>query len=557
MNGPRLSRARWLFLGAPAALLALGFVWYYGVEVPFWDEWDTPGRMLFQAAGGEITAGELWRQHNESRPVLPKLIVLLHAGVFGWKVKPFMVLSWVLSLAVFAALRRGVPGRRVPAGLLAVACAGLIFSPAQAESMLWGFQFTNLLPVLFVLLGLQVQNEVADLTRQYLLCAALALTATFAFTNGMVVWPLICPFFPALAARRLERRVLILTAGYLVVFGLTLALYFRGYVHPEGHPTREYVFAHPGIAASYFLAWLGGPLTRLGGAAIAPLPLAESVGAVILAGAALALGAGARRWRSLDARERLWLTLLAYGLISGGLTTLGRAGLGLELATSSRYSAFAMWVTVGILGWSATRLPRVAPVLAGGVIALLLPVWVGGTGLMSEMRRQRLAGAFALDLAALAPADPALATLHPDPARVRLRHARLLERGWSAPTWDLGWVPTAEVNPSDGGFYSWRETADGTVLVGWAADPRSREPLGAIFVFVRRGARRELLTGALVERARPDVVAALRSPAALHSGFEEHFPTPELFPGDELEVVGADLSARRLFRLNREPGSTR
>ena len=48
-------------------------VWKYSVNVPFMDEWDTPGRAFILSSQGQLTFEHLISQHNESRKFFPRL----------------------------------------------------------------------------------------------------------------------------------------------------------------------------------------------------------------------------------------------------------------------------------------------------------------------------------------------------------------------------------------------------------------------------------------------------------------------------------------------------
>ena len=75
-----------------ALLLAL-LVRRYGVNIPFGDDFDSPGRLFFDFLQGNFTWHSLWQQHNESRLVVPRLIWLVEAITVGWSTKHWMYAS--------------------------------------------------------------------------------------------------------------------------------------------------------------------------------------------------------------------------------------------------------------------------------------------------------------------------------------------------------------------------------------------------------------------------------------------------------------------------------
>jgi hypothetical protein len=66
MHALSFASACWLLLmGAVGpTLLALRFQKKHWINIPIWDEWDTPGKALLLDAQGAITWSDLFAQHN-------------------------------------------------------------------------------------------------------------------------------------------------------------------------------------------------------------------------------------------------------------------------------------------------------------------------------------------------------------------------------------------------------------------------------------------------------------------------------------------------------------
>ncbi|HZS38481.1 MAG TPA: hypothetical protein VFF06_16715, partial [Polyangia bacterium] len=58
----------------PAIALA-AFVWRFGVDVPYWDQWELVP-LLKGAHDGTLRAADFFALHNEHRLVVPRLIML-------------------------------------------------------------------------------------------------------------------------------------------------------------------------------------------------------------------------------------------------------------------------------------------------------------------------------------------------------------------------------------------------------------------------------------------------------------------------------------------------
>src|SRR5438128_514346 len=91
-----------LLAAAPAAVLA-ALVARYGVNVPVWDDWEHAA--LIEKARHGLTISDLLAQHNESRPAVGRIIVLLLAWTVGWNLKLQMAMSvlfaGVLSFSIY------------------------------------------------------------------------------------------------------------------------------------------------------------------------------------------------------------------------------------------------------------------------------------------------------------------------------------------------------------------------------------------------------------------------------------------------------------------------
>jgi hypothetical protein len=98
MSSPRPSRlvtvAQLLFNAAPAAIV-LGYLLTFGVNVPFWDQWDFVP-MLRRFYEGRLSFRELWEPYAEQRLLIPRVAMLLLARATGYDVVAEMLLSWVL-----------------------------------------------------------------------------------------------------------------------------------------------------------------------------------------------------------------------------------------------------------------------------------------------------------------------------------------------------------------------------------------------------------------------------------------------------------------------------
>ncbi len=434
---------RWL-LPLPA-LVALGLVFRFGVDVPYMDGWDTPGALLARATGHPLALADLVGQHNESRPAFPRMIFAALAWTVGWHAKLYMLLSWGCVAVTGWALQR-LAARRLHAGGWALGISfllqALLFSPIQHQNQLWGVQLVVYVPAACLATMLVLASTSRPLRVVFPACMALAFVATYSYANGMICWLLGCPA-PWLALRRRARgasetgdgSLALWTAAWALATLAVVGAYFHDYQTPAHHAGFAALWNEPARVAGFLLAWLGLPAHAIS----RDVAGAQAVGlALVVAGAAVLApplwrGIVRREWRLLSDLSP-WLVLLAYGAASGMVTAAGRSFLGMEAALSGRYASFAIWIPIGVLGamaasWPSegagrrTRAARNTLVVA--VASLAAWSWVRGVSLLPDHQHGREQTLLTLRFTEALPRNPLLAQVYPVPDVVRERAAIL------------------------------------------------------------------------------------------------------------------------------------
>jgi hypothetical protein len=323
----------------------------YGVDVPYWDQWEMA--LFFEKlARGSLTAADLFAQQNEYRQFFPNLLFVALGRLTFWNVKYEMHASLLLAcLVAWGVWRLGArtftdaPRRE----LLFLTASLFVFSSIQFENWLFGVQVVYFVPVACVVAGLVVAYSEKTGTRVALaVCACLSAVSTFSSANGLVCW-LVLP--PALLAARSQARTAARRWLPLWCAGVALcaAVYARGYHSPASHPGTSEVLRHPLDALVFFVALLGGPL------AVGPRPLTIVI-AVVVGACALAAYVFAcvylfkfRDEAALVRRATAWAALGAYSLGTAALVTAGRVGFGLSQSLTSRYTTFTLYMLVALV----------------------------------------------------------------------------------------------------------------------------------------------------------------------------------------------------------------
>ncbi|HEV2815384.1 MAG TPA: hypothetical protein VGW10_19160 [Solirubrobacteraceae bacterium] len=331
---------------APALTLAL--IATHGVNVPWYDQWFGLVPFLQEHQAGSLGAGELYAQHNEHRPVVPRTTQILLAQLTDWDIRAELALNFAVALATFVlvalALRRTL--ERAAFAIAGVVASIVLFSTSQWESWLWGWQLEWFLSSLAAIGACWSLTFLLERSRPAGLAvgAACAIVASFSLGHGTVVWPV------GLALLVLRGRPWRVWAALGV---LTFVAYYAEYIDPPFHPSKTVFLEQPLELARYVVLYVGSPFGHTAATgAVAGLGLV----ATFLAGAAYVVRH--RADRALLDRSSFWLATGAYALGAAAITGVARVGHGWQQAGSSRYATVGALFAVSTLALVFAIAPR-------------------------------------------------------------------------------------------------------------------------------------------------------------------------------------------------------
>ncbi len=360
-TSPRLAKKTFLYNASSilsyaillGGIITIVFSAYMAVvsysSLPYWDGWI---QIKFAAEGGNpFTLDWLWSQYNEHRMPISKLFLLadlywfharqvfLVSSIFVIQLLHLLVLSW--SMRVFGGWRGAL--WRTGVGLAAFC----LFCPSQWENLTWGMQVCFVLPGLFaslsfvgLLLYWQRSSERPSRPSSnwtyLLLSLAAALGATWSYVNGNLLWPL-------LLAAALLLRLRLAAVSYAIAGALSTAIYLQNYIRPSyavnSMKTPANMLKY--VAVYFGSSWVGSGRFR-------PAAVFGVAGLAVCLFLLLRLPSYIRSRRPLDVQ--LVLTLL-FSAGTGLTTAVGRSGLGVSQAFSSRYQTVSLlfWCSMGLL----------------------------------------------------------------------------------------------------------------------------------------------------------------------------------------------------------------
>ena len=335
--------ALWVVLPGVLILGLITFYFYYvlhfGVNVPWWDEWNFIP-ILHAMLTGHLTWNELWAQHNEDRILFPNLLELTLASVTHYNVLAELVASAALLTLTFAGFASLYIRHRLGSLWALVPVAALVYSPVQNYNTLSGFALLWFLALFGLAVALVSLDRLDGHWWLLPIAAGGATIASFSTLPGLLIWPAMLPYLVRVGSTWTQR-------GIWAILGVSAWIfYFMGLdLQPSaiGGSSTTF-FVHNPVAAAHYLVVLVG--------SVIPVPEGEatSIFGVII----LALTVTALTWCCTAGRMRrdpallFPLSLLLYGLLDETVTTVGRASFGVLEATSPRYTTFTLMLLVGI-----------------------------------------------------------------------------------------------------------------------------------------------------------------------------------------------------------------
>lgn len=202
------------------------YLWdHYALNIPKWDDHVFKATILNYAHADSFGAKiyELYRQHNEHRVALTRLVALMDFGLFGTLSYKHLMLFGNLALLVIGWLLVRFFKATVAPVWYALPVVSLWFSLAFWENAFWGMAaIQNLWVVAFAMLAFWF---VGQQDRQWGWAILFAFFATFTSGNGLGVWPIGLGIF--LVQRQWKRSI-----WWLLASVFSFVLYFYDYQTP-------------------------------------------------------------------------------------------------------------------------------------------------------------------------------------------------------------------------------------------------------------------------------------------------------------------------------------
>jgi hypothetical protein len=317
----------------------------FSVNVPYWDQWELVS--FFQKIStGKANFGDFFAQHNEHRIVFPRIIFAALAFISQWNIKYELLFSIFLAIVNFYVICRiSYNQTEIKDSSLAhfanILTCVLFFSLVQWENWLWGFQVAWFLINACVTIAIFIlgSSNTRSTSTRFSFAAILCFIASFSSAHGLLSWLAVIPLVASLKGnpRQKVRRTLL----WIVLFTASCAIYSVGYVKPSYHPSIFFFLKHPLMTVQYFFSFLGSPLSLYYPAVIGFIILSNFLFFTIYF--------IKERKSSFRYKAAPWLSLGLFAILFAFMTTVGRAGFGVEQAFSSRYTTTSTLLIISLV----------------------------------------------------------------------------------------------------------------------------------------------------------------------------------------------------------------
>ncbi len=515
-GGVALRRIGYLLM-CTSALATLWAIHEYGVDVPYYDDWNFTGAMLDQWLQGKLPIGLLFAQNMEHRVLLPRLMLFGLALITHWRTTAGMYANFAIVLAAGLLLVRLAAQQAPWASLRATSALilmfALLFGLIQWEIWLWSASMQIVLIDLLLVIGISVARARWRFPLRVGTCAFLALVATYSSGNGFLLWILLPPILLLDLPGRKQKWLF--TSGWLLAAAGAVALYFVHYTKPQTGDAREAVSAFQTVA--FLLRYLGASVAAGTGA---PAMTSLVAGTALLC-VWIGITANVARRPNRDAIRVMlpWICLGAYAIATGVMISFARASSAATIALSSRYIGYSVYLPISLLGVCAVsrKSGRWSYSIYGFMIALLalhLHTTVGAMTWLELARSVRAQARCTLRYIDLVPTEQVVGALSPQANLTREQAHRLDRAGYLHPSLALSndvvkdsitsaqiVAPIAQIERVGNTFRA----------IGGITPELGRDGIGAVAITVPRGNDAYEIVGISASGVRTDTAEPLET----------------------------------------------
>jgi hypothetical protein len=427
----------------------------------------------------------------------------------------------------------------------------ILYSPAQHQNLLWGFQVCFYVPAACLLASAVVTSSGRTEGPALGASAVFSALGTFSILPGLLTWPLSAGGIivrHGVPSRATARNWLI----WAVCAVLAFVVYFVGYEAPAHSPSATAMLTRPAALLASIATAAGAPLTF----GARPVRNAVLIGTAA-SGALVWLIACVWRQRAdagLVARANPWIVMGSFGLLSAVGIAIGRGGYGYVALLEPRYATLTGWILASVVMLAAILRDRAAitspartwMVVCGTVAALSAVSLPRHVEAIRHSHRERLQSQAVYAFADAAAGGQPMVPAWLDWTAIRRRLEHLETNGWRHRRGVPSWVEGDSRSNCQAGTVEFAVPIGSRLMAGgWAFLPSLRRPPDAILLTVGSSRRIAALHRPLI--GRRDVRDRFHTDDALVSGWVIDGGLPPA--AEPAEFWALDVESLRAYRL--------
>lgn len=346
-----------IFLIILPIILDIIYIKFFGVNVPFWDEWRFVP-VIDKFYNNYLSLNDLFAQNNEHRELFARIIMLISMYFTHYDTVTEMYISCgiaSLTLFILFILYKQGFGLSLTSLIGFIPVSWVLFDFRQFDNILMGWTIHIYLAVFGLVLSILSLKNTKKIGGIFILAILGGVISSFSFLTGLVVWPL--GFLLILVSK--ANKILLGTLWSLAGI-VTLCLYFYNWVIPEKTPSILYSIENPLNGIAYLFIYIGSFFgmhihsdIQISGATISGAQLlfifvliSFVSGILIVLATIISIGLIIKNDLLKETSE--WIVLIAFSFASAVITTIGRASFGLEQALASRYVTLSLLAIIGL-----------------------------------------------------------------------------------------------------------------------------------------------------------------------------------------------------------------
>ncbi len=330
----------YVFVAFIPPILAIWYVEAANVNVVFSDLWGHM-HMVDDFLVGNLRPVELFVPHNQNRPIVLNVFLLISAQFDHFMVKNLIYIFLIFQLISYFALLfmlKSANLSKANSQIAVVVLSFLLFSLGQWENYTLAINLVFASTVAFSLLAILAWQSHLSASRGFInlgLTLVLAELATYSMGGGVVIWAVL-PIQALLYGMRGPTAKPVSFALLLVAAAISIVVYGRGLPHPVSPQSIVQQLSDPLRSIQFILIEFGSSI--LGALNNAPvINLDFAIGSVVVAFYLLATVAFFQM-SAKERRDRLPIaSVMLFALGELALIWLGRGQGELQDAASSRY----------------------------------------------------------------------------------------------------------------------------------------------------------------------------------------------------------------------------